>query len=345
MLISAILFLTAGGYVFFLILNRVVTRFKDGKAKTYATALTGFSMTVGPALFGYIVGFSPWTIIPILVLVGIIAGEICRVAIRFRYRGIPPVERNNVQKSLKRPVTSTDLIVTRYEIHHPNWRGQKLRIAHISDLHISDHYPTTFYQEMITQITGTKPDLLLITGDFVTDVNCVSRLPDILAPLTTHCRTFAVLGNHDYWAGADEVAQVVRAAGVNLVGNACQHLQIEGSHDIFICGYERPWGADQLHIPSTAADAFIIVLTHTPDNIYRLSANGAHAVFAGHYHAGQFRIPYLGSLVIPSIYGRRFDHGHFIVNGAHLFVTSGIGVTVLPFRVYCQPDIFIVDFL
>jgi predicted MPP superfamily phosphohydrolase len=66
-------------------------------------------------------------------------------------------------------------------------------------------------------------------------------------------------------------------------------------------------------------------------------------VFAGHYHAGQFRIPYIGSVVVPSTYGRRFDHGHFIVNGTHLFATSGIGVAVLPFRIYCQPDIFIVD--
>ncbi len=68
-------------------------------------------------------------------------------------------------------------------------------------------------------------------------------------------------------------------------------------------------------------------------------------VFAGHYHAGQIRILYLGSLVIPSLYGRRFDHGHFLVNGTHLFVTSGIGTATFPIRLYCQPDIFIVDIL
>lgn len=90
-------------------------------------------------------------------------------------------------------------------------------------------------------------------------------------------------------------------------------------------------------------DALSIVLMHTPDNIYRLSEAGADLVFAGHFHAGQIRLPYLGSLVIPSTYGRRFDHGHFAVNGTQLFVTSGIGSTDPPFRFYCQPDIFFVD--
>ena len=86
-----------------------------------------------------------------------------------------------------------------------------------------------------------------------------------------------------------------------------------------------------------------LVLTHTPDNIYELSGPGVTAVFAGHYHAGQIRIPLLGSLVVPSAYGRLFDHGHFVVNGTHLFVTAGVGAAVPPFRVYCQPDVFIVD--
>jgi uncharacterized protein len=66
-------------------------------------------------------------------------------------------------------------------------------------------------------------------------------------------------------------------------------------------------------------------------------------VFAGHYHAGQYRLPWLGALVVPSTYGRRFDHGHFVVSNTHLFVSAGIGATDPPRRIYCQPDLFIVD--
>jgi len=57
----------------------------------------------------------------------------------------------------------------------------------------------------------------------------------------------------------------------------------------------------------------------------------------------QIRVPLLGSIIVPSVYGRRFDHGHFIVNGSHLFVAGGIGAANPAFRIYCQPDLFIVD--
>ena len=88
-----------------------------------------------------------------------------------------------------------------------------------------------------------------------------------------------------------------------------------------------------------------LVLSHTPDNIYRLSRSSADVVFSGHCHAGQIRLPILGPIIVPSIYGRRFNHGHFAVNGTHLFVASGIGTAYPPVRIYCQPDIFIVDIL
>jgi hypothetical protein len=58
-----------------------------------------------------------------------------------------------------------------------------------------------------------------------------------------------------------------------------------------------------------------------------------------------YRLPFLGSIVVPSLYGRRFDHGHFVVNSTHLFVSSGIGVSSPQFRLYCRPDIFVVDVL
>jgi predicted MPP superfamily phosphohydrolase len=344
-IISAIVFLAAGGCIFLIFLNRVLLRFKDGKSKTCIIVMTAFILTAGPALLGYIIGASLWILVPIFVLIGIMAGEIRRAVIRSRCQGTPPIERKNVHVSLKRPFTNTDLIITRYEVRCPNWRGQKLRIVHISDLHISEHYPSAFYQNVITHINEAEPDLLFITGDFVNDVDSIPLLPDILTPLSARYKTFAILGNHDYWVGANEIENAIRSSGITLLRHECHHIHINTDRgDIVLCGYEYPWSSNLLHIPSVPSDAFMFVLTHTPDNIYQLIETQANAVFAGHYHAGQFRIPYIGSIVVPSIYGRRFDHGHFIVNGTHLFVTSGLGAAVFPLRLYCQPDIFIVDF-
>jgi hypothetical protein len=85
------------------------------------------------------------------------------------------------------------------------------------------------------------------------------------------------------------------------------------------------------------------MLTHTPDNLYALCDLGYAAIFAGHYHGGQIRLPGLGALVVPSRYGRRFDRGHFVMNGTHLFVTTGVGSAEPPVRLWCQPDVLIVD--
>jgi hypothetical protein len=89
-IISAIVFLAAGGSIFLIFLNRVLLRLKDGKSKTCVIVMTGFILTAGPALLGYIIGASLWILVPIFVLVGIMAGEIRRTVIRFRCQGTPP---------------------------------------------------------------------------------------------------------------------------------------------------------------------------------------------------------------------------------------------------------------
>ena len=63
------------------------------------------------------------------------------------------------------------------------------------------------------------------------------------------------------------------------------------------------------------------------------------AVFAGHYHGGQIRVPGIGALVMPSKYGRQYDGSHFVFDRTHLFVTAGIGSAEPPLRIWCLPDI------
>ncbi len=341
--ISAILFLIAGGGVFLVLLNRILLPMKDGRPKTISILLTGFLFTAGSALFGYHVGNSSWIWIPVLILFGLTLGEVRRVMLRVRYRGTPPIERIHGDLSLRRPLTHFDLHVARYEVPHDTWHAPPVRIVHISDLHVSQCYPDPFYHQLFAHIQEAKPDILVITGDFVTNAMALPRLPGILTPLAQQYRTFAILGNHDYWAGAEKVADVVRSSGIALLRNTEHALGQKEGGTIRMYGYEYPWGAKHINLSANPTDGVNIVLTHTPDNVYQLSRKGAMMVFAGHYHAGQIRLPYLGSLVIPSRYGRRFDHGHFVVHGTHLFVTSGIGTATFPIRVYCQPDIFIVD--
>jgi hypothetical protein len=254
-------------------------------------------------------------------------------------------------------MTTTDLALLHYEITCPGWKGRDLRIAHVSDFHANHHLPLAYYESAMQRVAEAQPDLVFHTGDFVSKREFAPLLPRFLSLAKGQLGTIAVLGNHDYWASGSEVAEVVSSAGVTWLGNGCLRLMVEagagrrknGLPDeatavgapLRVCGCEEPWASGEWLPPKE--DVLTLVLTHTPDNIFKLSGPAVGAVFAGHYHAGQIRVPGLGSLVVPSAYGRLFDHGHFIVNGTHLFVTAGVGAAVPPFRVYCKPDVFIVD--
>lgn len=240
-LISAILFATAGGCVFLVLLNRVLLTFRDSQFKSVMIILISGIMTMGGTIVGYATGFSIWLIFPLVVLAGIIIGEIQRTILRFQAKGIYPDETINARIHITRPFTRTDLALMRYSVPFPEWRGQPFRIVHISDLHLTSEYPSHYYDDILYQIDTAHPDLLFMTGDFVTRAQYISLLPDFLTSLNGICQTFAVLGNHDYWAGADEIASIARDAGIELLRDECRTLELNGG-TLRLCGDESPLG-------------------------------------------------------------------------------------------------------
>jgi uncharacterized protein len=355
--LSLLLSFTAGGCAYLFFLNRYLIEIKDRDRKFPIIAASLVAAALGSALFGYFSAGTLWMAVPGAVLAATGLGEVRRAVIRRRCRGEPPAALENAGTSLTRPITTTDLVVARYEITCSGWAGPDLRIAHVSDFHANHHLSLAYYESAMRRVAEAQPDLVFLTGDFVSKREFVPMLPHFLSLARGRLGTIAVLGNHDYWANSAEVANAVRSAGVTWLGNGCLHLVVEdcpgptadapphvaavGGAPLQICGCEGPWATGEWRAPE--AGALTLVLTHTPDNIYKLSGPAVAAVFAGHYHAGQVRIPGLGPLVVPSAYGRLFDHGHFVVNGTHLFVTAGVGAAVPPFRVYCPPDVFIID--
>ena len=340
--VSLILSVLAGACIYLMLLNRYMLLIEDGGSKKLILRASLVAIGLGALLFGWWAAGTLWMLLPIGVLIAVLAGEVRRSIIRRRHAGEPPIETANAGVSWRTPITTTDLAVYRYALTAPGWRGRDLRIVHLSDLHVNGDLSAEYYRSALLRAAEARPDLLIYTGDMVTKVEYAAALPDVLSVAKGRLATLAILGNHDYWAGAAQVKQAVRAAGVTLLGDSCLRLAVDG-HRMTICGYEGPWSRGTWQPPPVAPGELALMLTHTPDNIYRLSRLGYAAVFAGHYHAGQVRLPWLGSLVVPSRYGRRFDHGHFVVNGTHLFVSAGIGSAVPPRRVYCQPDLFIVD--
>jgi hypothetical protein len=245
---------------------------------------------------------------------------------------------------LLRPVTTTDLQVLRYEVGVQDLPCARLRVAHLSDLHVNDRIPLSYYQSAVARASQAHPDLVLLTGDFVTEGHFTALLPQILGNLEAPLGVYAILGNHDYWECAADVAAALDSVGIRLLGDSLHRIDSETYPGICLLGCERPWGGG-ICTPRLDPGDFALALSHTADHVYAFAAAGVRAIFSGHFHAGQFQLPVLGPVFVPSAYGRRFAQGHFLVNGAHLFVSAGVGAGEPTLRLYCPPDIFVVDFL
>lgn len=281
--------------------------------------------------------------LPCAVLLLALGGEAWQQLSRYRYAASAPQRSVGPDESFWRPITTTDLVTHFYEIPASSLRVKRLRVAQISDLHLSIQLPKAYFETALDSVVATDPDLILLTGDYVSRLENLPLLAQLL-PGRLHARlgVFAVLGNHDWWTAPEAVRQTLSSAGVTLLSAGCVRLPIAVGR-VAVCGTEAPWGPT-LDVPLAPGD-LSLVMSHTPDNIYDLGALGASVVFSGHTHGGQGRVPGLGALIIPSRYGRLFDEGHFRVGKTDLFVSTGLGADTPPLRVYCRPDVIVVDFV
>ncbi len=346
-LISALLLpaLAALGTWAFLV-NRWTIHWVDGSAKTLMTAGLGLGLAAvagAPLWFG-------WRRTANQLALGVLllfsAGELRRFVLRSEYRA-DPAEPEDAASWL-RPVTTTELELRRFEAPLPKLSVPRLRVAHVSDLHVGEDLPFSYFERISAALRSEQPDLIVLTGDYVSKRERLPLLERFLHGLARpRYGSFAVLGNHDHWTGApDRVTAALAGAGVEVLRGTCKTVALAPGARIRICGTEAPWGPALAADPADRShDLPTLVLSHTPDNVYDLAELEAEAVFAGHTHGGQIRLPVLGALIIPSRYGRRFDRGHFVVSGTHLFVSAGVGADAPPLRLWCPPELVLVDFV
>ncbi|MBN2550127.1 MAG: metallophosphoesterase [Anaerolineales bacterium] len=341
-LLSAVLGFIAGAGVYVFSINRLLGYLRDSLIKSILLPSTLFLVIGGWCLWGIL---SPRTALPftMTVLVGMALGEIGTSLLRRFERGAPPISTSGPLVTWRHPLTTTALQVIQYQVPVAGWQGPALRIAQLSDWHVSEKLPLEYFHQAIAQSNQKSPDLVFLTGDFITKLSDLRFLLELLQAVESRLGTYAILGNHDYWADAGKVSACLRQAGVHMLHNGWEQLLIDDKRRVLILGCEDPWGDDRWEPPNIQNADLVLALSHTADHIYRLQKAGAQVVFSGHYHAGQIQLPVLGPVIIPSKYGKRFQRGHFLIRGAHLFVSAGIGGVQPPARIYCPPDILIVD--
>jgi hypothetical protein len=216
-----------------------------------------------------------------------------------------------------------------------------LRVVQISDIHHGLFLPEPWLTEAVQQTNRLRPDIVVLTGDFVTYSRAnIEPAAEILSRLRARYGVLAVLGNHDFRVGADAVTAALRRKHIGVLRN--KHIKVQfGGSSLYVAGVDDyGYGADvRRAVRGIPRDAATILLAHNPRIIHLASRHGVSLVLSGHTHGGQVNLPLLGT-----VYGRsperlRYKIGWDRLGATQIYVSRGIGTIVLPWRVRCPAEI------
>jgi predicted MPP superfamily phosphohydrolase len=236
--------------------------------------------------------------------------------------------------------------VSRVEVKITHLPGEfnGLTIAQLSDIHHGPYTGLDYISECVELVNGMKPDVVALTGDFTFGgKRYIEPCAEALKALKARVGVYAVLGNHDYYVGAGDVARALKSCGFDLLIDAKERIELGGA---------KLWllGVDDLLYGRTDINRLMrglpgeeprIALSHNPDFIEEFAIKKKHIdlMIAGHTHGGQIRFPFIGAPHISSAYGQRYAVGLNRKGAMQVYTTRGIGTILLPARLNCPPEI------
>lgn len=213
-----------------------------------------------------------------------------------------------------------------------------MKIAFLSDLHRGAYSNDRDIEAACELAMDQNPDLIILGGDYVQGgEKYIEPCARVLACLSAPLGVYAVLGNHDYWAGPDKVRGSLENAGIRVLVNDVRQLEYQGFSfalaglDDALVGNPNPWIVDP--------KGFTLVALHEPDYTEMLP-NAPLLQLSGHSHGGQIRIPFLGHLYAPRM-ARKYTLGLYRAGKRLLHVSKGVG-GIYPIRFYCAPEVCLV---
>jgi predicted MPP superfamily phosphohydrolase len=224
------------------------------------------------------------------------------------------------------------------------------RLVQISDIHLKEFTETWFLEEIVRQINALQPELVLLTGDFVTRkpraLPTAWRAAGICAEILTGLQApqrFAILGNHDAGVGAAHVTDPLQAHGTPFLIDSFVPIE-RGPDRLWLCGSNDASLSHPDLARAIPADprAPVLFLCHEPDYADKVVLHPRYPLvdlmLSGHSHGGQIRLPLVGPLTLPPM-GLKYPEGHYQLGHMQLYVNRGIGTVGLPVRLNCPAEI------
>ncbi len=218
--------------------------------------------------------------------------------------------------------------------------------ALVSDVHAGSNFvDEKRLARVVDAINARRVDVVALLGDYVTESRfarpiAIETTARAFGRLRARAGVFAVLGNHDWWLDGPRVRRAFEAEGVRVLDGEAVELEAGGAR------FRLLGVPDHASRPQQSVAAMrgapgglpLVALTHSPDVFPEAPAHVA-LTFAGHTHGGQVALPFVGRPVVPSAFGERYAAGHVVENGRHLFVTTGLGMSILPVRFGVPPEV------
>jgi predicted MPP superfamily phosphohydrolase len=219
-----------------------------------------------------------------------------------------------------------------------------LRIAQLSDVHHSSFMPAERIAEIVEDTNRLGADMIVLTGDYVSySPYYIAGAAEALGRLRAPLGVFAVLGNHDFWNDATEMARALEREQIAVLRNANTSYELRGEAITLA-------GVDDLGVRAADLDRALrgadprrvrVLLSHNPGIIRRAAMRAVDFVLSGHTHGGQVHVPLVGA---PSMFGhpKAYVRGLASLGGTQIYVNRGLGTVIVPVRVGSPPEVTVV---
>lgn len=225
-------------------------------------------------------------------------------------------------------------------------------VVHLSDLHISNIGRRE--QKLLNILNGLKPDIIFLTGDYVSWKGDYENALTFLSMLKAKIGVWAVMGDYDFshsrknclFCHEPRSGKLTRRHGVRFLRNVSEQVVLDGG-SIWIGGIDKgavsPFVENEHFFPERAT-APVILLSHSPSTFDLLDEDQEVLMLAGDTHGGQFLLPPWLWKILSYEKNAKYNYGLFEKGRKKMFVSKGVGTSHIPIRLFSSPEVVVLHF-